>query len=172
MVNVRSAVERRFVFCLSLATTNQITIRVTSLSIRISEISFDREIFSELMQPDILHLRSLAHVTEAGARREGNRPGSCQDFRRVVEKNFVDRIRRERGPVDGRAALNHQAGNFQLCQAPQDCREIGSSIRFEGCSFLDPDPTSLELCLFPFIRDGAEDEYIKFALGCRILYEP
>src|SRR5579862_2480701 len=77
------------------------------VSIRIPQVSFYRKVFAEAMQLHMLYLGSLRHLLESGAGREGNRSGTGQDFRSVIKKDFVDDIRRQRGPIHGRAAFDH-----------------------------------------------------------------
>ena len=45
----------------------------TSLSVRVAQIAFHGEVFSETVQVDVLDLRGLAHVAEACASSEGDR---------------------------------------------------------------------------------------------------
>src|SRR5579871_3209456 len=63
-------------------------------TIRIPQIAFDGEVLSEAMQMDILDLRGLAHVAEAGACCKRNRPGTGENFRSVIQENFVNEVRR------------------------------------------------------------------------------
>src|SRR6516225_3515196 len=90
------------------------------LTVRIPQISLDGEVLSEMMQAHVLDLSGLAHVAESGACREGNRSRTGQDFRRVVEENFIHDIGGEGSPVYGGSAFDHQAGDFEFSEPAQD----------------------------------------------------
>ena len=60
-------------------------------------------------------LGGLAHPEKAGAGSEGNGSRSGKDFGSVVEENFVDDIRCQRGPVHGSATFDHHTSDIQFC---------------------------------------------------------
>ncbi len=120
----------------------------------------------------MLHLSGLAHVTEARSGGERDRSGAGEDFGRVVEKNFVDYVRGERGPIDRRAAFDHQAGDFKFAKTAQNRRKIGTSVGLEGGHGLDAHAEGFELRMLLRVGGGAKDQDIAVAMRGHILYEP
>src|SRR4051812_25227226 len=70
------------------------------LLVRIVDVALNPEIDSEAVQRDVLHLRGLAQLMETAAACEWDRASARQDFGSVIEKQLIDHVCRERGPVD------------------------------------------------------------------------
>ena len=116
-----------------------------SLSVRIAQIAFDGEVFAEAVQMNVFHLRGLAHVAEAGASGERDRPSAGENFGRVIKEDFVDDVGGERCPVDGSAAFDHHAGDLEFSEAAQNGRQVWATVGSEGRDLLDANPELFEL---------------------------
>src|SRR5436305_9421789 len=90
--------------------------------IRITQVAFYCEVFAEAMQVQVADLGGLAHPGKARACGEGNGSGSGKNSGSVVEKNFVNSVGCESGPVHGGTAFDHDAGDLQFCQAAENRR--------------------------------------------------
>src|SRR5689334_17442809 len=88
----------------------------------VTQITLYCEIFAETVQVHVADLRGLTHPGKARACGEGNGSGSGKNFGSVVEKNLVDSVGCESGPVYGGTAFDHDAGDLQFCQAAENRR--------------------------------------------------
>ena len=104
------------------------------LLVRIPQVAFHREVFSEAMQVKMFYPRGLIHMSETGARSERNRSRTSQDFRGIVEKDFVDHPGSERRPVHRGSAFDHHTRDFELSQAAQHRMNIWPPLPAAGGS--------------------------------------
>src|ERR1700680_2587144 len=80
------------------------------------QVSFDCEIFAELMQTDGLHAGRVVDACESSPSGERNGGCACENPGCVVQKNFVDDARGKRGPVDHGTTFDHQASDLHLAK--------------------------------------------------------
>ena len=59
------------------------------------------------MELDVAEAEGVGAAAAADATSDGERLGAAEDFRGVVEENFVDDAGFESGPIDLAAGFNH-----------------------------------------------------------------
>src|ERR1700693_1396131 len=131
-----------------------------SLPIRIPQISFGREIFSEAVQLDGLYPRGVTHAleTHSGGKRHGT--GSGKNLGRIVKENFIDDARGQRGSVDHGSAFDQKAGDFYGPEEARDFFHVGTAIPCADRNLLYANSLILQLALSLFFGKGAEYPHI------------
>src|SRR5581483_7595662 len=127
------------------------------ICIRIFDVSFYREILSELMQAEAFQLRRCFYTLEPGSccERNGIRPG--ENSRSVVQEDFVDDIGRQCGPIHHRSSFNHHAGDLLRAEKMDNVRQRRTPITGCGWNLLNANPAPPQLLLLFFFRQRAEN---------------
>src|SRR5712691_8119973 len=135
---------------------------VASVSVRIAQISFHREVLPETMKLKGLYIGGVTHAPESGPGGKGNRAVAGKNLGRVVQKNLIHYARSEGSPIHHRAAFDERTGNFLFTQTARDTWHIGTSIGQHRRNLLHANTERLERLFLLLFSERAEHQDIVF----------
>jgi hypothetical protein len=95
---------------------------------------------------------------------EGN-GGRAENFRRVVEEDFIHDAGGESGPVHRGSAFDHHAGNFKFTEAAQNGGEVWVSVGCRGRKRFYAHALRFQFCYLPGVGGRSEDREIAVVGG-------
>src|SRR5216684_1325278 len=131
---------------------------VASVSVRIAQISFHREVLPETMKLKGLYIGGVTHAPESGPGGKGNRAIAGKNLGSVVKKNLIHHTRGEGSPINHRSAFDERAGNFLFTQAARHTWHIGTSIGQHRRNLLHANTKRLKRVFLLLFSERAEHQ--------------
>src|ERR1700722_5561330 len=125
--------------------------RENLVRIWIAKIAFHCEIVFETMKAHMVDLRESVRGGGSGICRKRDRARVAKNPCSVIQKDFVDHIRRERSRIDRRSAFDHQRNDFKLAETAKNGSHIEVRARLTGGELLDSNAELFELFLLRLI---------------------